>query len=115
MASDSHSRKLHEGIIFKKGQINKSWKSRWFVLYNNRRLAYFENRNSNESIKEIDLSDVHSINIIPTQPDKNSLSKKRKSKIKANNNNNSGFSDDESTYEDMKLNRTESISVASYD
>ena len=108
MASDSHSRKIYEGTIFKKGQINKSWKSRWFVLYNSRRLAYFENQTSNEPIKQIDLSDVHSINIIPTNDAKNS-SKRHKVKI---NNNNNGFSDDD--YDDSKLQRTESISVASY-
>ena len=88
MASDSHSRKIYEGTIFKKGQINKSWKSRWFVLYNSRRLAYFENQTSNEPIKQIDLSDVHSINIIPTNDNKNSS---KRHKVKVNNNNN-GFS-----------------------
>eukprot|EP01084_Bolivina_argentea_P176683 305699_1 len=67
MAQESQSNILHEGIIFKKGQINKSWKSRWFVLYDNRRLAYFENESSksDDPIKEINLSEVHSINIIP--------------------------------------------------
>ena len=106
MASDSHSRKIYEGTIFKKGQINKSWKSRWFVLYNSRRLAYFENKTSNEPIKQIDLSDVHSINIIPSNDNKTS-SKKRKSNV-----NNNGYLDDE--YDESKLQRTESISVASY-
>ena len=99
MAQDTHSRKIHEGVIYKKGQFNKSWKERYFVLYNSRRLAYFAKKSELEPIKQIDLSDVQSINIIPNN------GKKVKHKYNNNNNQNDDY--------EHKLQRTESISVAS--
>ena len=83
MALESHqsqARILFSGTIYKKGQINKAWKSRWFVLYNNRQLSYFQKEDSSDAINTIDLAEVQSINIIPVvSKDKNGSKNSKKS------------------------------------
>ena len=52
-------RKVYEGPMFKQGRLN-----RWFVLYNNRRLAYYNDKNESIALKaiaEIDLTEVENI------------------------------------------------------
>eukprot|EP01084_Bolivina_argentea_P080682 146114_1 len=39
---DSH--KINEGWLYKKGQINTSWKKRYFVLYDDRTIDYFKDK-----------------------------------------------------------------------
>eukprot|EP01084_Bolivina_argentea_P246449 412451_1 len=60
-ANNRQSRKVYEGLLFKQGRINRSWKSRWFVLYNTRKLAYYNDKKESVAFKpisEIDLSKV---------------------------------------------------------
>ena len=89
---DLSSTVVFEGFLDKKGAIHKSWKTRWFVLYGGRRLAYFEKQKSKNPIKEIDLSEVTAINKVPTKEEKSK--QKRKSKISSNDNNNDSDSDE---------------------
>lgn len=55
------SKKVYEGPLFKKGKIHTVWRHRWFVLYNTRMLAYYENQKESmggafKPLGEIDLS-----------------------------------------------------------
>jgi len=52
--------------MFKAGRFNRAMKERWFVLYSNRRLAYYADKKESRSlalkpIAEIDLTEVKSI------------------------------------------------------
>eukprot|EP01083_Nonionella_stella_P067163 177435_1 len=63
-----HSRTiLHEGYLHKKGQINRSWKKRYFVLYSDKKLAYFNNEelSNNPPIHEVNLSTVLEVSLLP--------------------------------------------------
>lgn len=73
---------IYEGIIYKKGAINKSWKERWFVLYSSRKLAYFDSRKSAECIKEIDLCNVQLLHVISNT--NNSKKTKNKKSLTSN-------------------------------
>ena len=68
---------LVEGVLHKKGHINMSWKQRYFVLYGNGTILYWENyhdsKNKNKKENgEINLNEVKSLNIIT----KNTTTKK---------------------------------------
>ncbi|ETO16329.1 hypothetical protein RFI_21024 [Reticulomyxa filosa] len=71
MNEDGQGKPIREGLLFKKGKINKSWKKRYFVLYEGRKLSYFEKHEDYVKKKNpagaIDLSGVQSIHLIPTQ------------------------------------------------
>merc|ERR1719361_767478 len=56
---------LHEGYLSKKGQFNRSWKQRYFILYSDKRLAYFSSKSSLTPIKEINLSTVTELSLLP--------------------------------------------------
>ena len=60
-----------KGLLFKKGQINKSWKERYFVLYSNRKLEYYEKEqdyiSKKNPIKTVDLSELISVSSIPSE------------------------------------------------
>lgn len=36
--------KIHEGYLYKKGKLNKSWKKRYFILSRDRKLKYFSTK-----------------------------------------------------------------------
>lgn len=58
-------RVIHDGSMYKQGRINRSWRSRWFVLYDTRMLAYFNDQKESiaglKPIAEIDLTKVEYI------------------------------------------------------
>lgn len=59
-----NQRKIYEGPMYKQGRFNRSWRNRWFVLYNNRRLAYYNEKKESIALKpiaEIDLTEVETI------------------------------------------------------
>eukprot|EP01084_Bolivina_argentea_P004498 8567_1 len=60
-----NNRKVFEGEMFKQGKFNKAWRSRWFVLYSTRKLAYYNTKKEsvglNAKYEEIDLTKVQSI------------------------------------------------------
>ena len=51
---------IRHGFLMKKGQVNKSWKKRWFVLYENNCLSYYEHPENTEqtALGEISLYNV---------------------------------------------------------
>eukprot|EP01084_Bolivina_argentea_P038247 70722_1 len=60
---------IYEGILYKQGKFNKSWKERFFVLYSDCTLAYFKSEKAwdqgKPEISHIDLSNVRSIAPVP--------------------------------------------------
>ncbi|ETO18598.1 hypothetical protein RFI_18668 [Reticulomyxa filosa] len=70
-SEDTSHKPIRKGILSKKGNINKSWRKRFFVLYEGRKLAYFEKEedfvNAKYPIREIDLSSVQSVHLIPSR------------------------------------------------
>eukprot|EP01083_Nonionella_stella_P135401 411918_1 len=56
---------LYSGVLMKKGEYHKSWKERWFVLFDNRQCAYYHTRDdfqdSKRPINTIDLKQVTAI------------------------------------------------------
>eukprot|EP01084_Bolivina_argentea_P163482 284404_1 len=55
---------IYEGQILKQGRYNRSWRSRWFILYSTRKLVYFADKNESIAMKpiaEIDLTQVENI------------------------------------------------------
>ena len=75
--NDNNSKSLIEGILYKKGQINMSWKERYFILNENGIMKYYDNYNeskknaNNNSTKNnknnnnfINLNEVKSFSII---------------------------------------------------
>ena len=70
-SSDSEQRSiLHEGYLYKKGQINRSWKRRYFILYSDKRLAYFINKEAviSAPINEINLSTIKELSLLQYSP-----------------------------------------------
>eukprot|EP01083_Nonionella_stella_P042805 115543_1 len=62
LARNSH--KIFEGQMFKQGRYNRSWRARWFVLYNTRKLAYYNDKKESIALRpiaEIDLTKVENI------------------------------------------------------
>ena len=56
---------IYQGVLYKQGKIAKGWKDRFFVLYSDRRLAYFKNEQAwsigKDPISTIDLRTTRSI------------------------------------------------------
>jgi len=111
-STPSTARKVHQGMLFKKGQINKSWKLRFFVLYDSRRLAYFEKETSTEPTKIIELSEVQAINVIPRTSIKPKFKPKSKGKVDVKLKSKDNDDDDDDDEPEFTLRRMESISVA---
>ncbi|MES1910564.1 MAG: hypothetical protein MHM6MM_003138 [Cercozoa sp. M6MM] len=51
------------GWLLKKGSLRKSWKRRFFVLYSNNKMDYFDDENAKSSKGEIDLRRAKSYNL----------------------------------------------------
>ncbi|GAM23612.1 hypothetical protein SAMD00019534_067870 [Acytostelium subglobosum LB1] len=49
---------VKEGWLVKQGGVIKSWKSRWFVLYDNNELCYFKSNYDREPIDIISLANM---------------------------------------------------------
>ena len=45
---------IHEGPMFKQGRFNRARRRRWFVLYNDRRLACYYDKEESKRLKPID-------------------------------------------------------------
>eukprot|EP01084_Bolivina_argentea_P242911 407348_1 len=75
---------LYSGILMKKGEYNKTWRKRWFVLYDNRQLSYYHSRDdfqdSKRAINHIDLKQVTSINPVNKSMNKSPQQKKKQKK-----------------------------------
>ena len=74
---------LYSGVLMKKGEYHKGWKERWFVLFDNRQLSYYHNReefqDSKRPINSIDLKQVTAIQpVATTMTPQSSQSKKSK-------------------------------------
>eukprot|EP01084_Bolivina_argentea_P276006 470828_1 len=65
---------VYAGVLNKKGQVNKAWKKRWFVLYADRKLAYYASQNDvvncKDPINYIDLSKVTQVRVVNKQSSK---------------------------------------------
>eukprot|EP01084_Bolivina_argentea_P162376 282603_1 len=58
----TNSGKLYEGSLYKRGRYTRSWKLRWFILYDTRQLACYNDKNTTQkAIEEIDLTKVENI------------------------------------------------------
>ncbi|EGG13608.1 hypothetical protein DFA_11369 [Cavenderia fasciculata] len=57
---------IKEGWLTKQGGIIKSWKNRWFVLYNDNKLSYFKTAYDTVPIDTISLSNMVQIPVIKT-------------------------------------------------
>mmetsp|Transcript_54556 Transcript_54556/g.90456 ORF Transcript_54556/g.90456 Transcript_54556/m.90456 type:complete len:664 (+) Transcript_54556:1-1992(+) len=101
-STPSTARKVHQGMLFKKGQINKSWKLRFFVLYDSRRLAYFEKETSTEPTKIIELSEVQAINVIPRTSIKPKFKPKSKGKVDVKLKSKDNDDDDDDQYQQQQ-------------
>eukprot|EP01084_Bolivina_argentea_P162375 282602_1 len=58
----TNSGKIYEGPLYKRGRYTRSWKLRWFILYDTRQLACYNDKNTTQkAIEEIDLRKVENI------------------------------------------------------
>eukprot|EP01084_Bolivina_argentea_P057327 104748_1 len=87
---------LYEGYLSKKGQINRSWKKRYFILFSDKKLAYYTSKELThlQPINELNLSTVKELSLLPfsnNPPKKHSKSRTKSFTdifMKKDNNNN---------------------------
>ena len=57
-------KKLFAGWLVKQGSKNKSWKKRWFVVYDNNEIRYYETNRKTSAKGSIMLSELQIMNIL---------------------------------------------------
>ena len=74
---------LYSGVLMKRGEYHNQWKERWFVLFDNRTLSYYHNReefsDSRRPIQMIDLRQVTAIQPVNASMHQSPPKKQKKS------------------------------------
>lgn len=84
--TSNNDQSVFKSHLYKKGEYNKKWRERYFVLYNDRKLSWFEKEEDYKQKKNpknfFDLNEVIQISPIPTlkQYEKSLKNKRKNSK-----------------------------------
>ena len=84
--NNKNPKPIHSGYLLKRGQLNRAWRKRWFVLLSNRKLLWYSKEEDTMSgsiksaIKEVDLSTIQSVSQVPTEEEYQRIKKQRKEK-----------------------------------